>query len=52
MAISDYITKDHAYPLLVVVYANIMLGYLMAKVGGYRKKHNIKVPTARQLQEQ
>lgn len=45
MAVSDYMTLNHAYPLMIVVYANIMLLYLMAKVGGYRRKNRIKYPT-------
>nr|XP_039261215.1 microsomal glutathione S-transferase 3-like [Styela clava] len=44
MGVSDYLRPEHGYAMLVVIYTNLMLVYLMLQVGKYRKKANIKYP--------
>lgn len=45
MPVIEFLSPDHGYPLLVVIYINIMLTYLAIQVGKMRKKLNVNYPT-------
>lgn len=44
MAGIEFLTPDHGYALLVILYTNILLVYLTIQVGKIRKKCDVKYP--------
>nr|XP_039252551.1 microsomal glutathione S-transferase 3-like [Styela clava] len=40
----EFLTPDHGYALMVILYTNIMLIYLVMQVGKMRKKYEVKYP--------